>query len=240
MDYPHPLVEGFFVRRYKRFLCDVRIDGVEITAHIANTGSMTACTAPHAPVRLSKSDNPKRKLAWSVEQIQVGGHWIVVNTARPNAVVAEGIASGAIPELSGYATLKREQRLGESRVDILLEDGARKAWVEVKNATLLQGDALRFPDAVTARGTRHLRELAAVVGPQTRAVLLFHVGHEGGSWVEPAADIDPEYARTLVEAMARGVEVLAYRTAIDAERLVLAGPVPLRIEGTAVITPRGQ
>ncbi len=233
MDYPHPLVEGVFLRRYKRFFADVEIDGEPITAHIANTGSMRACTAPRAPVRLSKSDNPKRKLAWSVEQIQVGGHWIVVNTARPNAVVAEGIAAGKVVELAGYPSLKREQRLGASRVDILLEDGDRRAWVEVKSATLLEGRALRFPDAVTTRGTRHLRELGEVVGPRTRAVLFFHVGHEGGEWVEPAEDIDPEYARTLREVVGRGVEVIAYRTQIGMERIVLGGAVPLRLTNPA-------
>jgi len=229
MDYPHRLIEGVFLRRYKRFLVDVLIDGVEITAHIANTGAMTACTAPRAPVRLSKSDNPKRKLAYSVEQIRVQGRWIVVNSARPNAVVAEGIAAGRVPELSGYPILKREQRLGDSRVDIFLEDGERRAWVEVKNATLRQGDALRFPDAVTARGTRHVRELARVVDEHTRAVLFFHVGHEGGSWVEAAADIDPEYAEALQQAVGHGVEVLAYRADIDDRRLELGASLPVRI-----------
>jgi len=207
----------------------VEVGGERVTAHIANTGSMRACTAPRAPVRLSRSDNPKRKLAWSVEQISVGGHWIVVNTARPNAVVAEGIAGGQVPELSGYPVLRREQRLGDSRVDLLLERGSDRAWVEVKNATLLAGNALRFPDARTVRGTRHVRELAAAVGPSTRAVLFFHVGHEGGAWVEPAEDVDPEYAAALRDAVARGVEVMAYRTAICAERLRLGGRLPVKL-----------
>jgi len=233
MDYPHPLVEGVFIRRYKRFFADVEVGGEALTAHIANTGSMRACTAPRAPVRLSRSDNPKRKLPWSVEQISVGGKWIVVNTARPNAVVAEAVRAGRVPELSGYPVLKREQRLGGSRVDLLLERGADRVWVEVKNATLLEGAALRFPDAPTARGRRHLDELAAAVGPRTRAVLFFHVGHEGGDWVEPAVDVDPDYAAALGAAMARGVEVMAYRAVISAERLVLGARVPVRLTSRA-------
>jgi sugar fermentation stimulation protein A len=228
VEYPHRLIDGVFLRRYKRFLVDVEVDGTVHTAHLANTGSMRACMAPRAPVRLSLSANPKRKLPMSVEQIAVDGRWIVVNTARANAVVAEGIAAGAVPELVGYPHLRREQRLGDSRMDILLESEDARVWVEVKNATYLRGQAVCFPDARTTRGERHVRNLAKVVGPGIRAVLFFHVGHEAGRWVEPADDIDPDYGRALRDAVAAGVEILAYRVDMSPGGLVLGARLPIR------------
>ena len=228
MRYPRPLVQGSFLRRYKRFLCDVRLpDGTEITAHLANTGSMRNCTAPDAPVRLLDSQNPKRKLPFSVEQIQVGGHWICVNTARPNAVVGEALEARRIPELAAYRTVRREVVHGDSRVDFLLE-GPGRCWVEVKNATLLRDDGIGFPDARTTRGTKHLDALAASVRSGDRAVLLLHVGHEGGTVVGPARDIDPVWSAALDRALDAGVEVLAWRAAMDTEHIALAEPVPFR------------
>ena len=228
MEYPHRLIEGVFLRRYKRFLVDVEIEGTVQTAHLANTGAMRACLAPRAPVRLSRSADPKRKLPLSVEQIAVEGHWIVVNTARANAVVAEGIAAGSVPELLGYPRLRREQRLGDSRMDILLERDDERAWVEVKNATFLRGEAVCFPDTRTTRGERHVRALSRIVGPRTRAVLFFHVGHAGGRWVEPAEDIDPAYGRALREAVAAGVEILAYRVDVSTDAMILGSRLPIR------------
>ncbi len=230
MDYPQTLVEGRFVRRWKRFFCEVALDGELVTAHLANTGRMTGCVAPDAPVRLSRSDNPKRKLAWSVEQIRVGGHWICVNSARPNRVVEEGIRAGAVAELAGFEGVKREQRLGESRVDLVLE-GPGRTWVEVKNATLLVGDTLRFPDAVSERATRHVQELEAVARRGERAVLFFHVGHEGGSRVGLAENIDPTYAAAVRSAVRAGVEVLAYRAAMTDRTIRLAERIDVVIEG---------
>lgn len=230
MNYPSPLVQGTFVRRYKRFLCDVILpDGTEVTAHVANTGAMTGCTAPDAPVRLSHSSDPKRKLAWSVEQIRVGGHWICVNTARPNRVVEEGIEAGRVPELAGYPTVRREQRLGESRVDLLLEGDGPRCWVEVKNATLLDGDRIVFPDARTARGTRHVGELEQAVRAGDRAVLFFHVGHEGGASVGLAEQVDPDYAAAVRSAVGAGVEVLAWRAAMTERTLALSEAVPVSL-----------
>lgn len=231
MNYDAPLVEAVFLRRYKRFFVDVALDGQVVTAHCANTGSMRSCTAPEAPVRLSYSDNPKRKLAWSVEQIRVDGRWIVVNTARPNHVVAEGIAAGRVPELAGYPRLERERPLGNSRVDLRLSGAQGCAWVEVKNVTLVEDDIAWFPDAVTARGTKHLRELADAVAPGVRAVLFLHVGHEGGREVRPAVDVDPVWAGALVEAVHRGVEVVARRCRMSATGLELGEAVPVTIPG---------
>lgn len=229
MTYDAPLVEGVFLRRYKRFFVDVELDGRVVTAHCANTGSMRACTAPRAPVRLSHHADPRRKLAWSLEQIRVDGRWIVVNTARPNHVVAEALGAGRVPELLGYDRVLRERPLGASRVDLQLTGGRGVAWVEVKNVTLVEDDVAWFPDAVTARGTKHLRELAGVVGPGVRAVLFLHVGHEGGREVRPAVHIDPVWAEALVDATAAGVEVVARRCRMSARGLELAEPVRVTI-----------
>ncbi len=232
MRYPATLVQGTFLRRYKRFLVDVVLpDGSEVTAHLANTGSMRACTEERAAVRLSLSDNPKRKLPWSVEQIRVDGRWICVNTGRPNAIVAEALSEGLVPELRGYARQRREVKLGNSRLDLCLDnppDGPI-AWVEVKNATLREGHRIFFPDAVTARGTKHVHELAQVVRPDVRAVLFFHVGTEGGDVISPADHIDPTYAKALRKAVDAGVEVLAWRSAMDADQVRLVEPVPVEL-----------
>lgn len=234
MKYTPPCVEARFLRRYKRFLVDVELDGEQVTVHCANTGSMRGCMEEGAPVRLSYHPGKGRKLPWSLEQIQVGGRWILVNTARPNQVVAEALAAGRVPELAGYARIERERPMGEgSRVDLLCSDGidGRPAWVEVKNVTLVEDDVARFPDAVTARGTRHLKELAARAALGDRAVLFLHVGHEGGSVFEPAADIDPVWAETLAEGVQQGVEVLAYRCVLGPDALFLGEPVPVTIPG---------
>ena len=226
MRYPSRLVEGTLIRRYKRFLCDVELpDGRAFTAHLANTGSMRNCLEDGAAVRLWDSGNPKRKLPWSVEQIRVGGHWIGVNTARPNAVVAEAIEAGLVPELAGYQNLRREVQLGESRIDLCLDDPAR-CWVEVKNVTLLRSGVLSFPDAVTTRGSKHVNELADAVLAGDRAVLFLHIGHEGGERVTVARDIDPVWAAALGRALDLGVEVLAYRARMDVDGLWLDRLVP--------------
>jgi sugar fermentation stimulation protein A len=162
-----------------------------------------------------------------VEQIRVGRHWICVNTGRPNAIVAEAIGAGGVRELAGYTNLRREVQLGHSRVDLLLE-GPGRCWVEVKNITLLRGDVLGFPDAVTTRGTKHLHTLTEAVRGGDRAVIFLHVGHEGGDVVVPARDVDPTWATALDDAVSAGVEVLAYRAEMDLEGVRLAGPVPFR------------
>jgi len=244
MNYENPLIEGVLLRRYKRFLADVRLpDGTEVVAHCPNPGSMKGCTAPDAPCRVSRSDNPKRKLAYTLEQVCVQGVWIMVHTGRPNAVVAEGIAQGHFPTLAGYPVLQREKRYGRqnSRIDILLldEDGAEhgseeakkpRAFVEVKNATLVEGDRILFPDSVTKRGLKHLEELMEVVQQGDRGVLLFHVGRSDGRTVGPADAIDPAYGARLREAAAAGVEVMAVRCAVSAHGLELAELVPVDLK----------
>lgn len=227
MEYEAPLVEGVLLRRYKRFLADVRLpDGTEAVAHVANTGRMTGCWEPGCAARLRHAADPKRKLAWSVEQTRVGEHWIGVNTARANTLVGEALREGRIPGLEAL-DVRREAAFPEGgRADFLL-DGA--TWVEVKNVTLLDGEILRFPDTVSTRATEHLHKLMAALARGDRAVLLLHVGREGGTEVQPADAIDPVWGKTLREAVAVGLEVMAWRSEFGPTHARLHEPVPVRL-----------
>lgn len=222
MNYP-PLVPGILRRRYKRFLADVELgDGSLVVAHCPNTGSMRAVNVPGCRVWLSPSVNPKRKLAWTWELIelpQTDGKVALasVQTGRANAIVEEALRAGVVDELEGYATLRREMAVTGARLDFRLEDPRRPdAYVEVKQVTLRETDGHGyFPDAVSERGRKHLQSLATLAAQGQRAVLLFCVAHTGISDVAPAAHLDPAYARTLREVAEQGVEVLAYGCRID-------------------------
>ncbi|TNE88324.1 MAG: DNA/RNA nuclease SfsA [Deltaproteobacteria bacterium] len=220
------LTEATLLRRYKRFLADIRLDdGTEITAHCPNPGRMTACWAPGARCRVSHSDDPRRKLAYTLEQVRMDDGWVLVHTGRPNAVVADALARHAIPEIRAERVTPEQRAVdGGSRFDFRVEEQGsdRITWVEVKNLTLVDGDGVgRFPDAVTARGAKHALELAERAEAGDRAVLLFHVGRPGPTVVAPADDVDPNYGRAIREAVARGVEVLAYRGHVGATELSL-------------------
>jgi sugar fermentation stimulation protein A len=230
-----PLIPATLVRRYKRFLADVVLPGGEvITAHVANPGAMTGLATPGARVLLSKSDKANRKLPYSWELVEAdlgsGLELVGVNTAHPNVVAGGAIASGAIAELAGYATLRREVKYGEcSRVDFLLETPGRPAcYVEVKNVHLMRERGLaEFPDSVTARGARHLDELAAMVAAGHRAAMLFLIQIGSADRFALARDIDRRYGEAFDRARAAGVEAFAYRCAVSAEGITLAGAVPI-------------
>jgi sugar fermentation stimulation protein A len=214
------LKQAQFLRRYKRFLADIRLPtGEEVTLHCPNTGAMTNCLAPMTPCWYSTSNNTARKYAHTLEIVTTPtGDLAGIHSARANQLVEIAIRDGVIAELQGYETLQREVVFGtqKSRVDFVLSNAQQRCFVEVKSVTLMeaQGQGL-FPDAVSERGTKHLRELMQECAAGNRAVLLFCVQHTGIEWVEPARQIDPVYAATLCEAVAVGVEVLAYRTHID-------------------------
>ena len=232
MKFAQKLVNGTLVRRYKRFLADVELDdGKIVTAHTANTGSMRGCCEPGSPVWLSQSDNPKRKYSLTWEIVDVGDDTLVgINTGLPNQLVVEAIENGTIKELQGYAQLRREVRYGEekSRIDILLEDKNHSAcYVEVKNVTLVEQGRAFFPDAVSSRGSKHLRELIAMCKSGHRGVIFFCVQRGDASDVAPADDIDPEYGKTLREALANGVEALAYRAQVSPEEIKLKTRLPV-------------
>lgn len=235
MKFDRPLVEGILKRRYKRFLADVDLAaGGAITAHCPNTGSLMGCADPGSPVWLSRSSKQGRKYPYTWELVQVGeGVAVGVNTGMSNRLVREGLESGVIAELHGYARIRREVRFGaeRSRVDFLLEDhGERpRCYLEVKNVTAaLNGGVALFPDAVSARGSRHLRELMRVVESGARAALCFCVQRGDVGEVRPADEIDPDYGRALRQAIDSGVEVLAYRARVSPKEIRLEKPIPVR------------
>ena len=229
MEFEHPLHTGRLSRRYKRFLADIELDdGATVTAHCPNSGSMATCKGPGQPAAIVPVDSAKRKLKYTWELYHSGASWVGINTHRANAIVAEALANEQIPELTGYPVHRREVRYGQgSRVDILLSgDELPACYVEVKNATLLAGDGrIRFPDAVTERGRKHLDELMEVARSGGRAVMFFLVNRADGDGFGPADHIDPAYGARLREAATAGVEVLAYGTRITTERIEVAESV---------------
>jgi sugar fermentation stimulation protein A len=227
------LEQGRLVRRYKRFLADVELaDGSCITAHCPNTGAMTGCAEPGSAVWLSRSDSRSRKYPHTWELVATADGLACVHSALANRVVREAVAAGRIPQLTGYPTLRSEVRYGGgSRADLLLEAGRRRAFVEVKSVTLCApGGQGLFPDAVSERGRRHLAELREVLGPDTRAVLLFCVFHQGIQRVAAAGAIDPRYREALARAIEAGVEVLAWRPEVSPAGIGAGGPLPFSLD----------
>jgi sugar fermentation stimulation protein A len=221
--------------RPNRFVAEVELaSGEVISAHVPNTGTMMSCWRPGVVVEVAWSDNPRRKLRWTLERTDMGGGWIGVNTMRPNQVMAEGILSGRIAQLSGYRELKREATYNSAedrgRIDIALSDGtAVDALVEVKNVTLLDGDRLRFPDAKSERGRKHLALLSHARATGLRAVMLFALNRPEGNRFAPAAAIDPNYARALAAAADAGVEILAVRMEHRDASIVAGESVPVEL-----------
>ena len=230
MDFPSPLARGTLVARYKRFFADVALDdGTEITAHCPNPGAMLGLNTPGLRAWVSRSDDPKRKLPWTLELVEADGGLVGINTMHPNRLVAEALAGDHFPELTGYATHRREVKYGaNSRVDFLLTNPDRApCWLEVKNCHLRRSGSLaEFPDCVAARSLKHLKELTARVEAGERAVMLFVIQRTDCDAFAACHDLDPAYARGLTEAAARGVEVLAYACEISPEAVRMAGSVP--------------
>lgn len=228
MQLPAPLLEGTLIRRYKRFLTDVELpDGQVVTAHTPNTGSMKQCAVPGYKVMLSRAANPKRKLPYTLELIQVGDHWVDTHTQRTNRVVEEGLRQGWIEGLEGYQVTP-EFSIGSSRIDFMLESATEKVLVEVKNVTLCHPDQVAcFPDAVTTRGQKHLKELLEAKQQGYRSVIFFLVQRQEATAFSPADDIDPEYGRILREVVAGGVEALAYKTRVSLTETRIDTKIPV-------------
>ncbi|NBC15529.1 MAG: DNA/RNA nuclease SfsA [Gammaproteobacteria bacterium] len=224
---------GRILARPNRFVAEIELAGGQrVDAHVPNTGTLLSCWRPGAPVQLSQADNPRRKLRWTLERVDMGGGWVGVNTQRPNQVMAEGVAAGRIPALAGYGRLRREVAFaagGEAgRIDIALDDGSRpSALVEVKNVTLLDGPHLRFPDAKSERGRKHLALLSAAVAGGRRGVMLFALNRAEGERFAPAWDIDPAYGEALLAAAAAGVELLAVRMVHGCDGITVGDAVAL-------------
>jgi sugar fermentation stimulation protein A len=236
MKFPDPLIPGRLVKRYKRFLADVELEGGEIvTAHCANSGSMLSVKEPGSEVWLSPARNPDRKLRYTWELVKIGDTFVGINTSLPNRIVEESIVAGKIPELKDYETLRREVKYGKnSRIDILLEDPARPTcYVEVKSVTLKRGleknDPVEFPDSVTTRGAKHLVELSYMVAQGHRSVMVYLVQRQDGDAFTIAADIDPDYKAALDKAMAAGVEILCYQCTLDTKKIEISKSLKLAL-----------
>lgn len=232
MRFASPLTEGRLISRYKRFLADVEFAGGGVaTAHCANPGAMTGLAEPGMRIFLSRSQGTTRKLPWSWELVEVSGGLVGINTAHPNRLIAEAIASDAIAELCGYDTARREVRYGtNSRIDFLLSGAARPdAYVEAKNVHLSRTEGLaEFPDSVTARGAKHLAELSAMAAAGHRAVMLYLIQRGDAAEFALARDVDPTYAAAFDRAFRAGVEMIAYDCRLSLEEITLGRRIPIR------------
>jgi sugar fermentation stimulation protein A len=240
MRFVSTLIPATLARRYKRFLADVVLESGELTTvHVANPGAMTGLDRPLSRVWLSDSGNALRKLPFTWELVETdlgsGLELVGVNTGHPHQLVAEALEAGVIPELRGYPSVRREVKYGEngnSRIDFLLNDPARPpCYLEIKNVHLMRKPRLaEFPDSVTERGAKHMRELAAMRASGARAVLLFVIQIPSADRFTVASDIDPAYAAAFEQARTRGVEMLAWRCNVDLNGVAIAAPVPI-VEG---------
>ena len=223
MNFKKHLIPGTLIRRYKRFLADVELtDGTVVTAHCANTGSMSQVSEPGSAVMLSEAENPARKTRFDWQMIRVNGLWAGINTSVPNILLREGFETGVIPQFAGYDSIKMEVKYGtNSRADAVLTGPEGKLYAEAKNVTLVENGRALFPDAVTSRGAKHLDELSKMVAEGHRAVMFFCVQRMESESAGVAAHIDPVYAEKIVSAMEAGVEVFAWRALITPERIVL-------------------
>jgi sugar fermentation stimulation protein A len=229
MRFACPLVPAQLIRRYKRFLADVELPEGATTVHCPNPGSMLGLDRPGSEIWLSPAAAPSRKLRYTWELIRTETGLVGINTGHPNRLAEEAIGDGRLAELAGYARLRREVKYGlASRVDLLLEaDGRPPCYVEVKNVHLKRAAAAEFPDCVTARGAKHLNELAAMVAAGYRAVMLYLVQRADCDRFRIATDIDPTYAKALERSMSAGVEALCYACAISTTSIEVATPLPL-------------
>ncbi|MFK7945354.1 MAG: DNA/RNA nuclease SfsA [Paracoccaceae bacterium] len=231
MKFACSLVPGTLIRRYKRFLADVELaNGMVVTAHCANPGAMLGLNMPGLKVWLEPNDDPRRKLKFTWRLVEVEGVVIGIDTSMPNKIIGHAIRGGIIPELKGYSTIQPEQRYSKnSRVDFLLQDdGKPDCFVEVKNCHLLRTPGLaEFPDSVTERGARHLHDLGNEVERGNRAVMVFCIQRSDCEQFTLAGDIDPAYLKAYRRALARGVEVLAYRCTLDTTRIRLERAVSI-------------
>ena len=234
------LVSGTLIRRYKRFLADVRLgNGHVVTAHTPNTGSMLGCSEPGRMVHLSRHNDPKRKLKYTLEIIEMPSSLVGVNTGVPNRLVMAAAMQGCIPGLSGYEEARAEVKTASrTRLDLVLKAAERRTcFVEIKNCTLVRDGTAFFPDARTARGKKHLEELVRLAAEGHRAVIFFLVQRTDAIRFSPADHIDPEYGRALRLALRSGVEALACDVRINTERIDVHQELPLAVTG---LNPVGE
>ena len=230
MHFQEKLVHGTLIKRYKRFLCDIRLDdGNVVVAHCTNSGSMKSCIETGAEVYLTPVNDPKRKTKFTWEMIKINGDWVGINTGNPNKLAFDAISQNKIPGLQECTTVKREVKFGDSRFDVFAENETEKCFVEVKNVTMKEGKYALFPDAVTTRGQKHLKTLMDVKSEGMRAVMLYIVQRSDVKLFAPAIQIDPEYAKTLNTAVINGVEVIVMQAKVSPEKIELVQQIPYEI-----------
>lgn len=231
MKFSTELINGFFLKRYKRFFAEVELlDQSIVTAHSANTGSMKTCLGDRWPVRLSFHDSPTRKLKYSLEMIHNGKTWIGINTSLTNSLAIEAIKNGTIKELQGYQQIQPEVKVGQSRIDIMLSNqDSDVCYVEVKNVTLVdqEGHCL-FPDAVTERGQKHLKELLDLKQQGKRTVMLFIVQRQDCESFKMENKIDEKYSELLKEVISKGVEILVYQCHLSENEILVTKKLPIK------------
>ncbi len=229
-----PLMAGRLLRRYKRFLADIELDSQEtITAHCPNTGPMSGVCELGSPVQVSYHSDPKRKLAYTWEMIQVGSTWVGINTALPNRLVQFGLNQGWFPELTGFTGLRREVAYGtRSKVDILLSyaDGRPDTYVEIKNTTWCHGSLALFPDTATPRGQKHIQELERIAQTGQRAVMFYVINRGDCDAFAPGDQRDPVYGQLLRQAVTQGLEILPYRFGVDPAGISCLGLAKLHLD----------
>ncbi len=226
-----PLVRGTLIKRYKRFMTDVKLrNGHVVTAHCPNSGSMLESSEPGRPVYLSRHNNPKRRLKYTWEMIEMPASLVGVNTMVPNRLVKASIEAGKVPGLTDFESVRPEVKYGEnSRIDLLLEKGGSRCFVEIKNCTLVNDGVALFPDAVTSRGLKHLKELQNQVRLGDRSVMFYLVQRMDAALFRPADHIDPAYGRELRKAVKNGVEIMVYDVFLDTEGIRLNKTLPYEI-----------
>jgi sugar fermentation stimulation protein A len=230
--FDQPLIPGRLIKRYKRFLADIKLDSGEVvTTHCTNSGSMKSCIEENAPVYVSLSDNKARLTRFTWEMIFINNGWIGVNTLIPNKIAIKAMQLGLIAELKGYARIQSEVKYGDSRLDIYAESEQEKCFIEVKNVTLKEQEFALFPDSVSSRGKKHLEALIRAKKEGYRAVMLYIVQRTDVDYFAPAMKIDQEYANTFEQAMSAGVEMLPYQFEITPKSINLLKKLPVKING---------
>jgi sugar fermentation stimulation protein A len=215
INFDENLIEAKFKKRYKRFFSELELEtGEEITAHCPNTGSMKTCISEDIPALISKSDNPKRKLKFTLEATKPGRSWVGVNTHKPNKWVKYWAETGTIEEFKSFKEVKSEVKINpKTRIDLLLEKPGKKFFVEIKNVTLkTASDEVAFPDAVSERAKKHAEELAELIEPGVEAAIFFMINRNDCKRFRIASEIDPKYAESLKKAKKAGVKLIAYKT----------------------------
>lgn len=230
MIFTKPLVHGLLIKRYKRFLADIKLDdGNIITAHCTNSGSMKSCLEDNAEVYLTPVNDPKRKTKFTWEMIKINDNWIGVNTGNPNKLAFDAVKNEQIEKLKGYTEVKREVTFDDSRFDVMAKNNTETCFIEVKNVTYKEGEYAKFPDAVTSRGKKHLETLIKAKDQGMRAVMLYVIQRVDVEIFTTAKSIDPEYAETLIKAYEKGVEIIPMQAKVSPKKIELVKEIPFEL-----------